>query len=816
MKQVRYRIIAFLVLIFIIFLAGMITIQTSELRKVSSLIEQTKRERNLLLGKVIGLQGKGLESYVYDYSFWDDMLKFVNKVDRKWAYINIDNVMPTFNVQCFWLFNTKLDQVYSVNTLKNDGLQKFPLSRECLSQIFSKKWFNHFFIKTSAGIFEIRTAPLQSGSDIKRETAPGGYLIAARQWSADYMDDLSQLMAGEVKFINPGRRDSEINSQAQNQFTVITTRNLKSWNNKPVATLKYTSESEVLRNLLAASNTQITLNIIFSVIILGFTTFFLVYVIGIPLKMVSQSLQRSDPSLLKNIVKKQNEFGSLASLIINFFEQEEKIRKAKETAENADKAKSIFLANMSHEIRTPMNAILGFSELLKPRVSDKKSEEYLSGITVSGKNLLMLINDILDLSKIEAGKIDIKHEPIDPYILFNEISQVFATILSQKGVDFKIEIDSNVPRKLLLDEIRLRQILFNLIGNAVKFTEAGSVSVILRAGTKDGETGKMDLYFEVNDTGIGIPEDQFELIFEAFRQQENQSTKQYGGTGLGLTITKRLIEMMNGRITVESKVGCGTSFKFFLTDIEIPADSGGPVAASTDEEYNYIIFENAVVLHAEDNEINRRLVREFLSPYNITIHEAVNGREAVEMARQINPDLILMDIQMPEMTGIEAAGKIREFNAGVPVIAVTASIIRIENQADRALFSHFMRKPFSRVEMIKVLSSFLKHSFLLKPAEQEPQDALDAVEVIPVIKVGREAAEILSNDLMKELENIKEGMMIDEITAFAGKIKKLGEENGSALLIRYGEDLYDSADTFKVVRINKLLDDFPQLVDQLI
>ncbi|MGE5432106.1 MAG: ATP-binding protein [Syntrophomonadaceae bacterium] len=676
MKQVRYRIILFIALIYVVFLAGMLLIRRSELRKVSSMIEQTRQERNLLLGKVIGLQGKGLESYVYDYSYWDDMLKFANKVDHKWAVINIDNVMPTFNVQCFWLYNKNLDLAYSANLLANKELNNFPLNRETLSEIFSKKWFNHFFLNTSSGVLEIRTAPLQSGSDVKRESAPGGYLIAARQWAPDYMKDLSQLMAGNVVFINPKDESLELNRQAENEFTVVTTQKLMSWNNKPVAALKYSSESEVIRQLLDASNTQFTLNIVFGLLILSATTFFLIYFIGLPLKLIVGSLRLSNPFVLKNLKNKQNEFGTLASLIIQSFEQEKKLKKAKEAAESADRAKSLFLANMSHEIRTPMNVIIGFSELLKSQVQDKKSKEYLSGITASSKGLLMLINDILDLSKIEADRIELRREPLSPRVLLGEISQIFASTLRQKGVGFNIKIDTEVPGKLMLDEVRLRQILFNLIGNAVKFTDSGAVTVSLRSQIKEQNNGKADLYFEVSDTGIGIPEDQFDLIFEVFRQREGQSNKKYGGTGLGLTITKRLIGMMNGHISVESKLGMGSTFKFNLPEVEIISEDENSEAVIPDEE-------------------------------------------------------LILSVSEP-------------------------------------------------------------------------------------VKVSARAGEYLTNDLINHWQSVKDGMMIDEIITFAAEVKKLGEENSSDLLLSYGNDLLDSADTFKVDKINELLEDFPKLVEKLI
>ena len=219
------------------------------------------------------------------------------------------------------------------------------------------------------------------------------------------------------------------------------------------------------------------------------------------------------------------------------------------------KQKVNFLANMSHEIRTPMNAILGFGELLKEQFGESpKFEEYINGIISSGKSLLELINDILDLSKIEAGKLQINVEPCDVRNLANEMKQIFIIRTSAKGIAFNVNIDKHLPHSLLMDETRLRQILFNLIGNAVKFTKEGSITLsIYILEIKEGST--VNFAIEVKDTGIGIPQNQQELIFDAFQQTEGQSTRKYGGTGLGLTITKRLATMMGGIIKLQSKVG---------------------------------------------------------------------------------------------------------------------------------------------------------------------------------------------------------------------------------------------------------------------
>ncbi len=272
---------------------------------------------------------------------------------------------------------------------------------------------------------------------------------------------------------------------------------------------------------------------------------------------------------------------------------EDQMIAAKEAADAANRTKSEFIANISHEIRTPMNAILGFADILREQVGDFMLDSYIQGISVAANNLLNLINDVLDISKIEAGRLDIRYEPVNPYKLFVELQQTFFVKAQQKDLEFVIEASPNLPEVLLLDEIRLRQILLNLLGNAVKFTDEGFIKLRVDAtnaarhiksseGFSDGtkilsqapsqaavEHEVVDLTFTVSDSGIGIPENQYELIFEPFRQQEGQDTRRYEGTGLGLTICKRLTEMMNGTIRLESEVGKGSSFIVQFNNVQV-------------------------------------------------------------------------------------------------------------------------------------------------------------------------------------------------------------------------------------------------------
>ncbi len=383
---------------------------------------------------------------------------------------------------------------------------------------------------------------------------------------------------------------------------------------------------------------------------------------------------------------------------------------AKETAEHANRAKSEFLANMSHEIRTPLNAIIGFSELLSVSITDMKNRRYLDAIKTSGNNLFTLINDILDLSKIEAGKIEIQYTPSNPRIIFNEIKDIFKLNVDRKKLEFIIDIDGNLPSTLLLDETRFRQVLLNLVGNAVKFTANGHIKLSVNQTFTTDEQNRIDLMISVEDTGIGILEDEQKNIFAAFQQQSAQSVARFGGTGLGLSISKRLVEMMNGRITVSSKVGQGSTFSIILRDTLVSPEEILFIEKKSFDIKN-VSFARGKILVVEDVESNRNMLKELLSRVNLIVMTASNGQEALFLLDEFKPDLILMDIRMPLMNGIEATKQIKSQNKtkDIPIIALSASILAsdIPRMLDLG-FDAYLPKPVIIQKLISELSKYLK------------------------------------------------------------------------------------------------------------
>ena len=385
-----------------------------------------------------------------------------------------------------------------------------------------------------------------------------------------------------------------------------------------------------------------------------------------------------------------------------------KAEDATRIAENAVKAKQQFLSNMSHEIRTPMNAIIGFTKVLLKTDLSVKQKEYMTSIKMSGDALIVLINDILDLAKVDAGKMTFEQIPFKMWQSIAAMLHLFETKIQEKNLTLIKEYDDKIPDVLVGDPVRLHQIILNLVSNAVKFTSKGEISVSVQLLSEDDE--KVTIQFSISDTGIGIPKDRTDRIFENFQQASSGTSRLFGGTGLGLAIVKHLVEAQNGTISVKSKIDVGSTFSVILpfqktkSDVEIV-----PQLVELDPGIT-----NIKVLVVEDIALNQLLMKTLLDEFGFECDIATNGKIAIEMLQAKSYDIILMDLQMPEMNGFETTEYIRHtMNSLVPIIALTADVTTADLTRCKAVgMNDYIAKPVDDRLLYSKIVGFVKKNML--------------------------------------------------------------------------------------------------------
>lgn len=493
-------------------------------------------------------------------------------------------------------------------------------------------------------------------------------------------------------------------------------------------------------------------------------------------------------------------------------ENEKLLEIAKVKAEEASKAKSEFLANVSHEIRTPMNAILGFSEWLHSNVENPQHKNYLHTILTSGRNLLALINDILDLSRIESGKMNIELEPMQSSLVINQIKQVFKQKLETKNIAFNITIDKSVPNYIYMDEVRFYQILFNLVGNAIKFTSKGYIHVsFMASATTDPHA--INLFINVEDTGIGIKEDQQENIFKAFTQQSGQSNRYYEGTGLGLTIIGGLLKKLNGEISLISEVGKGSKFIVKFKNVKIAELDTMKEEQACD--YENLSLQPCKILIVDDLKFNILVLKRIIQAEGVSFLEAENGEEALEVMESEQPDIVFMDIRMPGMNGYDATEIIKKNPAWnhIPIVAFTASVINEELERVQELFDAFLQKPVFRKDVFAVLKKFLPLREMNE--EKEVQNENDALMSEECRENLPEFIETLEKEFISKWQIIKNDLIIYEIEEFSKSLSVFAFKKSCYILDKYCSELNMAIQSFDIELIEDRLNRFDELINEL-
>lgn len=502
----------------------------------------------------------------------------------------------------------------------------------------------------------------------------------------------------------------------------------------------------------------------------------------------------------KTIIEQNDEHIKLNEIVNQSLEN---TQAAKDMAEQASRSKSIFLANMSHEIRTPMNAILGFSSILKKSVNDKTSRNYVDYILKSGENLLHIINDILDLSKIEAGKFEIQTKDTCIETIVLELVAMFSQQVKAKRLELAVELDPDLPPVLILDSIRINQILINLLSNAVKFTSQGKITLSLACTPSKKHPDCVDLHIGVEDTGKGIPQDQFDRVFCNFEQVKGQKVGDHGGTGLGMAICKNLVELMGGEISLRSEVGVGSLFELLLPDVKLGDPNACHKRTFKIEDYS---FSSAKILFIKRGEFQEEIVSSYLDPFELELVIATTPEEVSRALEQHTIPLIISDSADENIHSYLRNFRQHTAYQNITVVTLTTAMFELGDQ-DQSYVSDYLIKPFYPECLVMKLAEYLPHTIIQRegadPTAGSRFDISDIDQLTESVII--ELHQVVGEQSHDQIRFLMSSGDIDGVAILGEKISSHGAKNNNELLAGIGEYLIEQANAFNLDEVDTLL-----------
>lgn len=571
-RSIQNRIILLVALVWVLLVFGIFVIQRFDHHRLESMLKNRSMENAVLLDHVIDFKSKSLRDFAFDYTYWDDMVGFTKTGDSKWAHDNIELSLPTFDIDYAWVYRPDLSLLFSAKSADCDKLDGLPVPSGGLQALVKTGTLYDFYLRTPSALIEISGGSIHPTSDYDRKTQPNGYLFVGRVWTDQYLNELEELSGTDLS-ISPPVTDLELaDSIVPEEFRIINFKSLNNWNGIVEARLSSSGINRIALEFHKQSKYLLIFLLMALCSCLAFVSIILVRLIIRPLKNLITSLMYDDPEPIRGMLRQKSEFGHLANLMSEFFVQKKKLvdeieerikiekelTLAKDRAEESDRLKSAFLNNISHEIRTPLNAIIGFSELITDqRITDQERAEFTGIISDNSYRLLEIITDLINISTIESGQEVLAQEEFNLDSMLRDIfDQVYKGIDTEQ-VALHLEVALQDGHSLIVsDGSKLYQIMLNLLRNSVKFTKSGRIE--FGYTIRDAE-----IEFFVMDTGTGIDQEKFETIFARFQQADDSSSRHYGGTGLGLPISRAYVELLGGRMWLTSEVGQGT--KFFFT-----------------------------------------------------------------------------------------------------------------------------------------------------------------------------------------------------------------------------------------------------------